>query len=156
MMSVDEARHPPAQRLLRAIPELADEHQPGLALDEGDDAVLRAGTHHGVGLPVADAAAGLDLGGSLRDQALAGESAAAVVSAVALAPPLPGASQVGVERPAPLLIPPDVAVDRLVADREEAGAGEVARDLLGAPLAAQQPVDYGEVFRREALVAARA
>ena len=62
----------------------------------------------------------------------------------------------GVKRPARALIPPDVAVDGLVADREEPLPPEVSRDLLGAPLPAEQLVYQREVFRREVAVTARA
>src|SRR5215208_5483667 len=156
MMSVDQADHPPAQRLLCAIPELADEHQPGLSLDERNHAVFSARSHHRVGLPVPDHLSGLHLRWPLRDHPFTRESAAAVVGAVALAAPLPGPAQVRVERPALLLIPPDVAVDRLVANGEQPLPGEVSRDLLGAPLPAEQPVYLREVRGREALVAAGA
>lgn len=90
---------------------------------------------------------------ALRDEALSRESAAAVVGPVALAPPLTGSSQVGVEQPAPLLIAPDVTVDSLVADEEPPRPARVPRDLLGAPPAAQQLVNERVVFGSESLVA---
>jgi hypothetical protein len=49
-----------------------------------------------------------------------------------------------------------VAVDGLVADGEPPRPAQVPRDLLGAPLAAQQFVYQREVFGREAAIAARA
>ena len=55
-----------------------------------------------------------------------------------------------------LIISPDVAVNRLVADGEEPGPAQVTRDLLGAPLPAQQFIDSSEVLGAEAPVAARA
>ena len=99
---------------------------------------------------------GLDSRRPLGDEPFSGQFSATVVAAVAFPSSLAGTSQVGVESPALLLISPDVTVDRLVADREEAGAAAVTGDLLGAPLPAQQFVDGGEVRGREALVAARA
>ncbi len=105
---------------------------------------------------MADSVARLDLRRALRDQALPREPAAAVVGAVALPAPLPRPAQVGVERPALFLISPDVAVDGLVADEEPTGPAEVAGDLFGAPLTAQQLVYQREVFGREAAVTARA
>ena len=53
----------------------------------------------------------------------------------------------------PATIPPDVAIDGLVADGELADATQVAGDLLGAPLLSQQRVDPGEVAGRKSRVA---
>ena len=61
-----------------------------------------------------------------------------------------------VEHAALALVSPDVAVDGLVADRELPRPPQVARDLLGAPLPAQQLLDEGEVLFAKAQVAARA
>jgi hypothetical protein len=155
-VSPDEADHPPVQRRGRPIRQLADEQQPSLTLDETDDAVFAARARHRIDLPVPRPLPRLDLRRPLRDRALSRQSAAAVVGAVALPAPLAGPAQVGIEQTACLFISPDVAVDGLVADREESSPAEVARDLLGAPLPAQQPVDGGEVFRREVAVAAGA
>src|ERR1043166_5910441 len=156
LMPEDEPNDSSVQRRGRPISELADQHQPGLALDQRDDAVCAARTHHGVDLPMPDLPARLDLLRALRDEALACEPAAAVVSPVALPAPLAGATQVGVEETSLALIPPDVAVDSLVANRELPGAGQVPSDLFGTPLAAEQPVDEREVCCRKAAVAARA
>ena len=60
------------------------------------------------------------------------------------------------ERHAVLLVAPDVAVYGLVTDGEEFCPAQVARDLFGAPLLAQQLFDEREVASGEALVAARA
>src|SRR3712207_8484661 len=70
-------------------------------------------------------------------------------SPVALPAPFPGPAQVGVKQPTAFLIAPDVAVDGLVADRELACAGEMPRDLLGAPLAAEQGVYRSEEHTSE-------
>lgn len=150
----DESGQPPPQRVGRPILELADEHEARPALDECDDAVLRARARHGVSLPVADALARLDLGRALRDHPLPGEPAAAVVSPVALTPLLPGSAQVGVELPAAPLVAPDVAVDGLVAGGESPRQAQVPGDMLGAPLSPEQPVHDREVVGGEALVAA--
>ena len=99
-------------------------------------------------------AARLDRRGSLRDETFSGQSSTTVIAAVALAAPLAGPSQMGVEQPSRLLVSPDVAVDGLVADGELPQTAEMSGDLLGTPLAAQQLVDLGEVLGREAQVAA--
>src|SRR5919201_3822174 len=105
---------------------------------------------------MADPPARLHLRRALRDEALTGEPAAAVVGAVALAPPLAGAPEVRVEQSPFTLVPPDVAVDGLMTDPELPGPPQVAGDLLGAPLPTEQLLDCGEVLGREAAVAARA
>jgi len=123
------------------------------------EAVLRsfhAKARQSVGLPVPDCLPRLDLLRALRDGAFSCESAAAVVSAVALPPPLAGAPEVGVEQPSGGLVTPDVAVDALMADGELPPSAQVTGYLFRAPLPAQQPLDCGEVLRREAAVAARA
>src|SRR2546425_419747 len=51
------------------------------------------------------------------------------------------------------LVGPDVAVDRLVADRELPLAPQPAGDLLGTPVLPQQRVDPGPLHRREPLIA---
>ena len=80
---------------------------------------------HRVSLPVTDTIARLDRGRPLRDHALAGQPPAAVVGTVA--PALAGPAQVGVEQTALTLVAPDVAVDGLVADREQPLGGAGAR-----------------------------
>lgn len=105
---------------------------------------------------MADCLPRLDLLRSLRDEAFSCESAAAVVSAVALSPPLAGSSEVGVERPAGGLVTPDVAIDGLMADRELPPSAQMTGYLFRTPLPAQELLDCGEVLRCEAAVAARA
>jgi hypothetical protein len=50
-------------------------------------------------------------------------------------------SQVGMERPSGSLVPPDVAVDGLMADAQVPETAQMSRDLLEAPLAAEQFLD---------------
>jgi hypothetical protein len=57
-----------------------------------------------------------------------------------------------VERAAPLLVLPDVAVDGLVADPEGAGQGEPPGDLLGAPELDEQGFDQVPVLAHEPAV----
>src|SRR5919197_1784681 len=152
----DEVDHPTVQRSSRPVPQLPDQQQPTLTLDEADDAVFAARARHRIDLPVPRLLPSLDLRGALGDGAFTGQFPATIIAAVAFTPTLAGSPEVCVEESSLALVAPDVAVDGLVADREQAFAGEVARDLLGAPLPAQQPVDEREVRGREALVAAGA
>jgi len=95
----------------------------------------------GVDFPVADLGALLGSERSFADVSFAGEPTAAVVSTVAFAPPLSSATQEGVERAAEDPIAPDVAIDRLVTDRELAVKKQAARDLLWTQSPAQQRFD---------------
>ena len=54
-----------------------------------------------------------------------------------------------------LLVPPDVDVDRLVADRELAVKAQVAGDLLWAPVSLKLLLHQGKVGLCEVLVPAR-
>jgi hypothetical protein len=63
------------------------------------------------------------------------------------------AAEAEVERAAPLLVLPDVAVDGLVADPERAGQGEPSGDLLGAPELVEQGFDQVPVLAHEPAVA---
>jgi hypothetical protein len=65
-------------------------------------------------------------------------------------------AELSVEQPSGMLVALDVAVDGLVADAQTPETAQMSRDLLGAPLAAQQLVNRSEVVWREAEVAARA
>src|SRR2546422_8892504 len=70
--------------------------------------------------------------------ALAGQAAAAVIAPVAFAPLFARSAQVGVQVAAQAVVGPDVAVDRLMADRELPLAPQPAGDLLGTPVLPQQ------------------
>ena len=73
------------QRLLGANPvDLADADQAALAFDDGDGGGLAAAVDR-VDLPVPQAGAPVDHGGTLRDHALARQPATTVVAGVALA-----------------------------------------------------------------------
>lgn len=54
-----------------------------------------------------------------------------------------------------LLVSPDVGVDRLVTDRELAGATQASGDLLGAPVLFQLLLNECEIGLREALISSR-
>jgi hypothetical protein len=123
--------------------------------DQGHDAVPRLVVAlHRVDLPVADDLARLHIRRALRDVALAGEASARVVGAVALAPPLARLAQVPPELAAGALLAPDVHVDGLVADAQEALRPQEPRHLLRAPVEAQVALDQLPGLRCDALVAA--
>ena len=62
------------QCCFRVVRQLADQHAPGRALDESDDAMF-IGAADGIHLPVADFKTRLDIGRSFGDVPFAGEPA---------------------------------------------------------------------------------
>ena len=125
-VAADETDDSSIQRGGRPIPQLPDQEQPTPALDEAHDAVLAAGSHHGIDLPMPGLLPRLDLRRPLGDMALPGQFSTAIVAAVTLSSPLAGAPQVGVEESSLPLILPDVPVDGLVADQQLSGSAQVA------------------------------
>ncbi len=118
--------------------ELADQDVTGFALDQADDAVLVAVAHDGVDLPMAELAAPGNRGWAFGEMALAGEPAAAVVGAVALAKAaLACTPQMLMQVAAAAPVVPNVAVDGLVADAQALLPTQQSRHLFRAPLLAQ-------------------
>src|SRR5574337_1149103 len=140
---------------LAAIRQFADQGVAGLAFDQGHDAVLAAGAHHGVDFPVSGFAAILDARRPFADVPLAGEAAAAVVATIALAPLLAGAAQVLVQPSATPFVAPDVLVDGLVTARKHVVAPQVAGNLLRTPQVWEQAFDQAERVGPEAPIAPR-
>jgi len=62
--------------------------------------------------------------GALSDQALTGQSASAIIAALAFSAPFTRSSQMCEERACLTLILPDVAIDGLVADRKLPAAAQ--------------------------------
>src|SRR6266566_5210567 len=60
------------------------------------------------------------------------------------------------ERAPRLLVGPEVAIDRFVADLEQAEAAQPAGHLIGTPIFAEQLLDQGPVRGTELPIAARA
>ena len=155
-LRADELAGPSIHGRAHAPIELAEEQKARLALDHAQHArPILARAQHGVRLPMPERAPRIHLGGPLGDPPFAGEPPAAVVAAVALAPLLASAAQMLVERAAPLPILPDVAVDRLVANREAAVPLQPPRDLFGTPVFAHQGQDLVPLGGRKAQIAAR-
>jgi len=137
--------------------ELAEHAIPGFPLDQTQHTVpARVSAEDRVRLPIPDPAAGVDDRGARGDRPFAGEPAATVVVAVALAALLGVPAQVQVQRAARPFVSPDMPVDRLVADPQPTLVAEAPRDLLGAPELAELGIDLGPVRCGEALIAAGA
>jgi hypothetical protein len=60
-----------------------------------------------------------------------------------------------IERAAGVLVGPDVAIDRFVADPQQAEAAQPARHLVGTPIFAEQLLDLRPLHARELSIAAR-
>jgi hypothetical protein len=93
--------------------------------------------------------------GSLGDVTLPGESTTGVIGTVAFTTLLAGLPKKLVARAAAALVTPDVAVDGLMADEENAGPAEPSRDLLWTPFHPEMLDHDIPVLGGEALVASR-
>jgi len=114
------------------------------------------GTENGVALDVSNPGTILGAWRSLRDGPLTGEPAAGVIAAVSLAAFLLSTAQMLVERATTPFVHPDVAVDGLVTDGEQAESAEPAADLLRTEVLAEPDLDEFPVGGAEALIASRA
>src|SRR5690606_360590 len=90
--------------------------------------------------------------GALANGALAREPAATVIGAIAFTALLAGAAQISMQRAAGTQMPPNVAIDRLVTNRERAFRAQSAADLLGTPSLAQQRLSAIQICTRETLI----
>ena len=133
------------QGIFGSVFELADDEVAGCALDQGEDAVLGAVAHDGIDLPVADGASGLDDRWSFGDVAFAGQAAAAVISAIALAALFGGTAKVAMQIAADSLVGPDMAIDGFMADQQDTVKAQVAGDLFRVPALAQVTMNDGKV-----------
>lgn len=113
---VDEPVGALVEFVLGTIRQLADQGVAGLAFHDGHDAILASGTHDGVDLPMPGLLAFIHDRRALVDMAFAGQAAPTVVTAIALAPLLGGATQVPIQASTATFIAPDVLIDRLVTD----------------------------------------
>ena len=132
--------------------ERADADQATPAFDGSSDAGPALAVD-GVRFPVAVASPACDDVRTILDHPFSCESAAAVIAAIALAPALVRAAQVGPQVAAAFFVLPDPEVDRLVAHDGPPEAAQSPDDLLWAPAASQQSYDELEVPRSEAGVA---
>ncbi len=100
--------------------ELSDDDVLRFTLDQGDDAVTVVSAHDGIGFPMAEAGAVVGPRGTLGDMALVGEDPPGIGGSVAFSALFCGVAQVGVEVPTIAAVVPDMTVDGLVADVEDA------------------------------------
>jgi hypothetical protein len=126
-----------------------------LAFDHRQDAVAalpQTLAHHGIDLPMADLSAPIHSRRPISNHAFARQPASAVVALAAL---FAGTPQVRVQRATSFEASPDVAVDRLVADRQFPTPPQIAADLLRAPFLLQQRVNSLPLCCLELAVAPR-
>src|SRR6476661_1869851 len=88
--------------------------------------------------------------------ALAGQSSPAVIAPVALAAILARAAKMRIQTTPADLIAPDVAIDGLMTDAQQAPLTQVPGHLLRAPLFADQSVHPMQILEGEAQIAPRA
>src|SRR5690606_7118007 len=119
----------------RAVRQPDHLSQAGAALDQRQEAgPFPAGAHDRVAFPVADFTALLDLRGPGIDHGLAAQLSPLLRAVGAFSAPLPAVAQEPEHGPAPALVPPHVPVDGHVAERDPEPVGQLAGDLLRAPL----------------------
>jgi hypothetical protein len=132
-----------------AARELLDNGKAGLALHQGEHAMVLVCTNDCVALPVANAPPSLDLFGPLADVALVRLNPSVIDTAVALAAELGDDPGVLPQRAALCFVSQDLAVDRAVADVQLTSQLQGGSDLLGAPFLAQESADVQPVIRLE-------
>jgi len=132
-----------------AARELLDNGKAGLALNQGEHAMVLVCTNDRVALPVANAPPPLDFFGALADVALVRLNASVIDAAVALAAELGDDPGVLPQRAALCFVPQDLAVNRAVADVQLTAQLQGGSDLLGAPLLAQESADVQPVIGLE-------
>ena len=115
----DELEKALVQRCDGAVEKLADECFPSDAFDECEDAILGDAANDGIHLPVTELLSRFDRCGPLGDVPLAADTSSLLVSAVAFAT-LDRLAKAQVQIAAPAAVHPDMLVDRLVADAEDA------------------------------------
>ena len=134
--------------------EFSDADEACFAFDHGDDAVSVVGAGDGVDLPMSKARAVISASGTLGNVSFAEQYTARIVGAIALAL-LSGLSEMGMQVAAEVVVIPDISIDGGMADVEDPVNPKPARDLLGAPVQAQEAGDYLELPVREIPVSAR-
>jgi len=149
---VDELDGTPVGGLDGSSGELTDDGEASLTVDEREQAVL-VGTENCVSLEVSNAGTILGAWRSLRDRLLTGEPSSGIIAAVAFAAFLACTAQVAVEGASTPFVHPDVAVDGLVTDGEQAESAKPAADLLWTEVLSQPRFDELPVARGEALIA---
>lgn len=140
---------------LGVVGKLGDQQAAGRPFHERDDAMFRPCAADRIHLPVTDLAAEFDPRRSLGDMPLSSQSAAPLIGAVALAVPR------ALTQPSPQIasltfVMPDVLVDGLVTDLEQAMSREPAADLFGAEIGAEKCLDNAPLLVGELTVLARA
>lgn len=124
-----------------------------MALDERDDAVLGTCSTDRVHLPMTDFVPEFDDRGTLGDVSLSREPAPLLGPAIALAVLRP-VTKAPPEITGAGFVPPDVLVNRLVADLKQAPPSEPSADLLRAQISAEQRLDQAPLLLGELAVLA--
>jgi len=102
---------------------------------------------------VADSVTPVDLRRALRDGSFAGEYAAGIDAAIALAPELAHDAGVAPEVTVGATIPANAAIDRFVADAQGSLLGGYSGDLLRASAFAQEAANHAQLFGTEVRLA---
>src|SRR5688572_17020643 len=126
----------------RALLEFADDEKSGFPLDQGQDARPGlAGSQDRVAFPVPEARAVHRARRACGNRALARQSPAAVIRAIPFPLLLPRAAEMLVELSAGRFVRPEIAINRLVTDREDLLPPQPSGDLFGTPVLLHQGFD---------------
>ena len=126
----------------RLVLQLADEHEAGLAIHQGQDAVpgSRAVDQVHLEMPLAQSPGGGC--GAFAEAPLASQNAPAVCMPIPFPPPLPALAQVPVQVAPVPLVPPYIPVDGLVADLHHLMQAQHQGYLFRRPILLQEPADH--------------
>ena len=118
-MTLDDFEQPGVELIDGSRFELANEGVLGLSFNQGDDTVPAPLAEDGIDLPMSEGFPGFNALGALRDVALPGQSAPAIIGTVALSALLGSPAKAGIKVPTGFLVGPDVQIDGFVADIED-------------------------------------
>jgi hypothetical protein len=148
-MTLDNLEQPGIELVDSSRLELAYEGVSGFSFNQGDDTIPAPLAEHGIDLPMSEGFPGFYVLRALRDVALPGQAAPAVIGTVTLSALLEDTAKVGKKVTAGFPVGPDVEVDGFVADIYEVLSFQIAGDLLGAPIESKESFDHGKILGRE-------
>ena len=118
-MTIDDFEQPGVELIDGSRFELAYEGVSGLSFNQGNDTVPGPLAKDGIDLPMSEGLPGFNALWALRDVALPGQAAPAVIGTVTLSALLESPAKAGIKVPTGFHVGPDVQIDGFVADTEE-------------------------------------
>ena len=153
LMTINNTEQPGVELVDGSRLELANEGESGLSFNQGDDTVPTPLSEDGIDLPMSEGLPGFNALGALRDVALPGQAAPAVIGTVTLSALLDGTTKVGIQVAAGFLVGPDVQVNAFVADTYKILPLQISGSLLGTPFEPKKRFDQCKISSLELLIA---